>query len=313
MRSSQIDLDPISECPDGPNGERHALNDLTTIANRCGTDKGTVYRDAHGYTLIYEMLFANMRNQPINILEVGLSIGGPEHGNPASRSVSDIPSVRMWKEYFPASTIFGIDISDFSSFENEWFKFHRVDCSSSEQLERVVTTIRESGVMMDIIVDDGSHASYHQQLTILKLFSLLKGGGFYVIEDLNWQPSVYEKVLPHVPKTASILMQLIKTGYVTRTGELSGWDTITKQIDNILIFDEDYLLYLRNLYNFRSGAQATIPCYLEMNLIKRILLLKHVRHVYEQARNLFRTLITGITPMCAGRVALAVLQKQDPR
>lgn len=85
---------------------------LTEIANETGTDKGTVHKDGHAYTLVYEPLFEQLRDRPINLLEIGLSIGGPELGQPASRKVTDAPSIRMWHEYFPKARIFGIDISD---------------------------------------------------------------------------------------------------------------------------------------------------------------------------------------------------------
>ena len=73
---------------------------LTEIANEAGTAKGTVHMNAHAYTLVYEPFFEQLRDRPINLLEIGLSIGGPELGQPASRSVTDAPSVRMWRDYF---------------------------------------------------------------------------------------------------------------------------------------------------------------------------------------------------------------------
>jgi hypothetical protein len=82
-------------------------------------DKRTVHGDAEGYTLIYEMLFEHMRGSPLNLLEIGLEIGGPEHDMPASRDVTNAPSVRMWWSYFPHAKIYGIDISDLSVFETE--------------------------------------------------------------------------------------------------------------------------------------------------------------------------------------------------
>ncbi len=86
---------------------------------RRGADKRTVYGDAEGYTQMYEMLFEHMRDSPLNLLEIGLEIGGPEHDVPASRDVTDAPSVRMWRSYFPHAKIYGADISDFSVFETE--------------------------------------------------------------------------------------------------------------------------------------------------------------------------------------------------
>ena len=39
-----------------------------------------------------------------------------------------------------------------------------------------------------MIIDDGSHASFDQQLTFREFFPLLADGGLYFIEDLDWRP-----------------------------------------------------------------------------------------------------------------------------
>ena len=39
-----------------------------------------------------------------------------------------------------------------------------------------------------MIIDDGSHASFDQQMTLREFFPLLAEGGWYFIEDLDWQP-----------------------------------------------------------------------------------------------------------------------------
>lgn len=177
------------------------MKNLTSLANEYGTDKGTKVGNAHGYTVVYDRLFAPLRHKPISILEIGLSIGGPEHGNSAERSVENVPSVRLWQSYFTKAHIYGLDISDCSAFANERFSFFRVDCGDRDALRKVA----EAGIVFDIIIDDGSHASFHQQLTLMELFPALASGGLYVIEDLDWQPTVYEKSLPPVPKTAELL------------------------------------------------------------------------------------------------------------
>src|SRR5438445_13894138 len=53
---------------------------------------------------------------------------------------------------------------------------------------------------LDIIIDDGSHASVHQHLTLGVLFPSLKPGGLFVIEDLDWQP-------PEIPSNGAPLVK----------------------------------------------------------------------------------------------------------
>ncbi len=88
---------------------------LTEIANKFKSDKGTEYFDKHGYTIIYEMLFSTLKSKPITFLEIGLCIGGPEYGDHLlERIPTDMPSIRMWTEYFDQARIYGFDINDFT-------------------------------------------------------------------------------------------------------------------------------------------------------------------------------------------------------
>jgi hypothetical protein len=227
---------------------------LTSIANDKRTDKGTVQGQSHGYTILYDMLFATRRMEPLNLLEIGLCIGGPELATgSADRTITDAPSVAMWHEYFPNAHIYGVDISDFSQFETEWFSFFRADCGDDALLTDVAARIP----LQDIIVDDGSHAAYHQQLTFLKLFPRLKPGGLFVIEDMQWQPEEYQRTLPKVPRTDLLLSRFIQSGRFEDTGAIAAekWADLAPQIANVIQFDEDWFYMHRRLFNARTGAR----------------------------------------------------------
>src|SRR5262249_13345342 len=123
-------------------------------------------------------------------------------------------------------------------------------------LERVAQT----GVTFDIIIDDGSHASFHQQLTLCTLFKTLKSGGLYFIEDLNWLPETYQRELPSVPHTETLLGRFLANGTFTQTGAIpeSQWAAVGQQIGNIMFFDEDTLVDGRRLFNLLTGTK---PCH----------------------------------------------------
>ena len=173
---------------------------LTDLADQFGSDKGSA---KHRYTELYHMLFHPYRGRKINFLEMGLLIGGPEHGMDKDRKTGDLPSIRMWLEYFPKANIHGLDVSDFSWFQHDRFSFHRCD------MEDRAAIAQAAGVMpkLDIVIDDASHASHHQQNAFLELFPRLASGGLYVIEDLRWQPETYE--MAGITKTAALLRSYI--------------------------------------------------------------------------------------------------------
>ena len=175
---------------------------LTDLADRFGSDKGS---RKHRYTELYHMLLQPHRHRALNFLEMGLLIGGPEHGKSKDRKTHDLPSIRMWLEYFPNAQIIGLDVSDFSWFEHERFAFHRVDMDVADEVRAAARNLPDC----DIILDDASHASHHQQTAFLELFPRLASGGLYIIEDLRWQPEAYEK--PGITKTAALFQSYLNT------------------------------------------------------------------------------------------------------
>jgi hypothetical protein len=266
---------------------------LTAIANRCGTDKGSL---ANGYTCIYEMLFGLLRDRPIRLLEIGLAMGGPELDQSADRRVTDVPSIRMWRDFFPHAHIYGLDISDFSAFQTEWFTFFRADCSDSGALQ----SIARKGIEFDIIIDDGSHASFHQQLTFSNLFPCLKSGGLYVIEDLDWQPTVYEASLPPAMKTADLLFMF---KHALNAPPFSDVDSI----GTVLLFDEDSLIDLRKRYNYDNSVVPLISHYADRTSHGIARFRSHLRRIADECLAIAQA-IAG-RPRKPRRLKLAVLQK----
>jgi hypothetical protein len=193
-------------------GERR--NPLTALANRVGSDKGNWHFHAHDYTRIYEPLFAPLRDQPVRFLEIGLlnavdrwswtnrheRLAGGARGARA-------PSLEMWLRYFPQATVFGFDINDFSGVQLDRCLIVRGDMGSEADLARLV---RETGGRFDIVLEDASHASHHQQIALGFLFEHLVPGGLYMIEDLGEQPAWMER--PDVRKTRDLLRHAQRGG-----------------------------------------------------------------------------------------------------
>ena len=168
-------------------------NSLTYLANKYNSDKGV---SKHNYTALYEMLLSPFKEKEINIIEMGLLVGGPEHGNSASRETNDLPSIKMWLEYFPKAHITGVDISDFSWFQHERFNFVQVDMGHREEYSKIKKYAKHA----TIIIEDASHASDHQQYSFVELFPQLPSGSLYIIEDLQWQPDFSKKSFPLTSK-----------------------------------------------------------------------------------------------------------------
>jgi hypothetical protein len=212
----------------------HTAN-LTALANRFGTDKGNAEGHAHDYTRLYGFLFEQFRMEPFSMLEIGLHRGGVEGGGTVDRVAQDAPSMRMWLEYFPNAFCYGFDLSDFSNIRLDRFEFIRGDLSSEQQLAALAARLPP----LRLLVDDGSHASFHQQLAFTRLFDSIAPGGFYVIEDFHWQPG-FEAALPPCRKTAEIFEDFLCTGVLDIPFATPEWRAATTaKIRNVFVHRDD--------------------------------------------------------------------------
>lgn len=202
---------------------------LTDLADRYGSDKGST---KHRFTELYHMLFSPLRDRELTFMEMGLLIGGPEQGVDADRQTEDLPSVRMWLEYFSKAKIIGLDISDFSWFEHQRFQFLRCDLDARENIAQATKGVDG----FDVILDDASHASHHQQNAFLELFPRLRPGGLYIIEDLRWQPPAYE--LKGITKTAALFQSYLHGGrFEHRDPEVgAAFDALSTDISGAFVF-----------------------------------------------------------------------------
>lgn len=212
---------------------RAGMPNLTDLADRYGSDKGST---KHRYTELYQMLFLPYRRRAIRFLEMGLLIGGPEHGQSADRQTRDLPSIRMWLEYFPRAHIHGLDVSDFSWFAHDRFTFHRCDMDVRGNIAAAAGTMPA----LDIVIDDASHASHHQQFGFLELFPKLRPGGIYIIEDLRWQPEAYERA--GITRTADLFRGFSETQEFSHSdpGLQAAFDALAPQISGCFVFQVKY-------------------------------------------------------------------------
>lgn len=159
------------------------MDELSVLGQKYGTDKVN-----HGFTMYYDKLFSGLRDQTFQFLEVGVFFGS---------------SVKMWHEYFPKATIYGADtfegiqgngniFQNAHQYYDEW-NIHRpervelvkLDQSSKVQMREFVDFCKSRNIKFKIIIDDGSHLMYDQQITFFYLWELLEDGGYFIMEDIH--------------------------------------------------------------------------------------------------------------------------------
>ena len=212
------------------------VDPLTRLSIRFGADKfGT-----HQYTPAYHRILKHLRDQPINLLEIG--VGG--YNNPQSGGAS----LRMWAGYFPNARIVGLDIAPKSIDISPRITIVHGSQVDDATLDSLTTTFGP----FDVIVDDGSHVPAHMIYSFRRLYPRMREDGIYIIEDtqtcfhrdLNAVGTIYEFA------QKLILQMHHNEGYrATQTdADLSSFAEITSAVS----FQRNFVTFLRGRNDYPS-------------------------------------------------------------
>jgi len=149
-------------------------SDLCLIGYKYNTDKSPLRYNintrlyAHPYTLYYNSIFKNIKNNNLNILEFGILDGG---------------SLLMWKEYFCNSKIIGLDnnINYINKMKNQNFDVSYIDIKDDNNISSNLTNLN---MTFDIIIEDTTNEIDDQIRVIKNTVKYLKPGGVIIIEDI---------------------------------------------------------------------------------------------------------------------------------
>ena len=157
-------------------------NKLKDIHLNFQTDKGK----GHNYIDTYEKIFSPFQHEEINLMEIGVLLGG---------------SLELWESYFTKAQIYGLDDfsqihtnSDFGEIDvshdvvvNKLKKYDRIKFIEPVNARHELT-VREKigslGVEFDIIIDDGDHDPVSQLEVFDNFIPYLSPEGVYIIEDV---------------------------------------------------------------------------------------------------------------------------------
>ena len=146
---------------------------LATLVETGALEHGAFIQKTPEILGFYRRLLTAFDRRPSNILEIGVKGGG---------------STAFWKALFPEATVVGVDIK-----LKRWLKQNpSADCVVYLEADQTDTgSLEEIAAKygpFDLIIDDGSHVSEHQAITLKCLLPHVRPGGAYVVEDIH--PSV---------------------------------------------------------------------------------------------------------------------------
>ena len=167
------------ECSISKRGEQQIMR-LCDLHLNFSTDKGT----QHSYIDYYDELFEGIKNDKLNIMEIGVLFGG---------------SLKMWEAYFVNSQIYGME--DFSQETGQGYYNNKIvivedviqdlekhdritllniSCEDTEKVE-----YETSSIEFNVIIDDASHDPDQQRLNMSTLLKKVCKGGLYICEDVK--------------------------------------------------------------------------------------------------------------------------------
>ena len=138
---------------------------IATALNASYSDKAS----GHEYDKVFAHLFEGKTVN--NFLEVGLFLNELQHTD-----------LNAWASVFPSANIYGADKKESQLFNSGNIRTHVLDQEVPASFDALKA---EFDVEFDVVLDDASHVYANTIATFEALFSAVKTGGMYLIEDIQ--------------------------------------------------------------------------------------------------------------------------------
>lgn len=174
--------------------------ELCNIMSKYGSDKG---QGPHNYTIYYDKIFKSIKNESINLFELGLGTNNLDVKSNMGPNGKPGASLRGWKEYFINSNIYGADIDKRILFEEDGIKTFHCDQTNKLSIDEMWNNTLLKDISFDIIIEDGLHEFGANLIFLKNSLSKLKTNGYYITEDL----------LPETVKMFKLEIENLKVEY----------------------------------------------------------------------------------------------------
>jgi len=152
------------------------MNEMTLLelVDNSKTDKNT----SHSYLELYEKLLRGKKTTAKNVLEIGIGDFSEKNGG----------SIKLWKEYFINSTIYGLDILPICNVMDELINDKRVVLyTETDAYDEIFfkSNFLNKNIKFDFMLDDGPH-TLESMKQFIKLYSqTMTDDGILIIEDVQ--------------------------------------------------------------------------------------------------------------------------------
>ena len=231
-----VNLDELAN-----NFEKIETDDLGKLFDHFNSDKGNYYENqyaqpykrssqkikAHGYSTFYQKYFESLKNNNINILEIGSF-----HGNASAALYF----------YFKNSKLYAGDIyPDLFRYRSKRIVNFFVNSSDEKSIQENI--IDRFSNNFDIIIEDAGHSLKDQIISLFMLFKKLNSGGLFIVEELDFPEKRNDmNLLNERPTLKDIFLKFKrdKTLLNSRYIKKSDRDHFLASIENIEIFQGNF-------------------------------------------------------------------------
>lgn len=158
---------------------------LELFIDNSRSDKNTT----HSYLPLYQRLLEEKKQSAKNVLEIGVWAGG---------------SIKLWSDFFPNATVYGLDIIHIDDVWEEIKNKNNIilhTSSDAYNLDFFTEKFLKNNIKFDFMLDDGPH-TLESMIQYIKLYSqIMADDGILVIEDvqdLSWIDFLREEVPLHL-------------------------------------------------------------------------------------------------------------------
>jgi len=147
-------------------------SDFEAFGISCKTDKVT----NHVYHHTYNQIMHAARHRHVKIFEIGLG---------CTMSTGSA-SICLWQGFFQHVDLWMMDIDTKCAAKVQNLTRNTIIIGDQSSEKDLLSAIQTSGGDFDFIIDDGSHNGAHQLESFRVLWSALKPGGSYFVEDIEY-------------------------------------------------------------------------------------------------------------------------------
>jgi glycosyltransferase involved in cell wall biosynthesis len=216
-------------------------------SDKCPYSQETTSGHRHPYTPVYDDLFSSLRDEEINVAEIGIERND---------------SINIWRRYFPLAKIYGFEYNDdyIQNARNQNLTDVQYLKMNIQDVNSIHSSLQQVGVKYDIIVEDSTHLFEDQIRFIKNSIDYLKEDGILVIEDIfrNRNEEDYKRELIEVEKYFSKIT-FITTEHENRYSE--GWDN-----DKLLVLVRNNVPLQTSNSNHNSKVFIVTPSRRPFNL-----------------------------------------------